>query len=124
MGIVHYNVCALKGNRTMDHELEDIPAEIQRDWRRSRSSFKLANPIVSEAYLTFTKALGSAGTFLLFAGFSLIGLIFIYFLVPETKGMRFEEVEKLLQKGFRPKLFAPKDTKAKLNLKNNMSRSC
>ncbi|KAM1793442.1 hypothetical protein ACFX12_037187 [Malus domestica] len=72
-----------------------------------------ANLIVSETYLTLTKALGSAGTFLLFAGFSLIGLIFIYLLVPETKGMQFEEVEKLLQKGFRPKLFAPKDTKGK-----------
>lgn len=72
-----------------------------------------ANLIVSETYLTLTKALGSAGTFLLFAGFSLIGLVFIYFLVPETKGMQFEEVEKLLQKGFKPKLFAPKDTKGK-----------
>ncbi|XP_062013614.1 inositol transporter 4-like [Rosa rugosa] len=72
-----------------------------------------ANLIVSETYLTLTKELGSAGTFLLFAGFSTIGLIFIYFLVPETKGMQFEEVEKLLQKGFRPKLFAPKDTKGK-----------
>lgn len=68
-----------------------------------------ANLIVSETFLTLTQALGSAGTFLLFAGFSLVGLVFIYFLVPETKGLQFEEVEKLLQKGFRPKLFASKD---------------
>ncbi|KAK9935889.1 hypothetical protein M0R45_012762 [Rubus argutus] len=72
-----------------------------------------ANLIVSETFLTLTQALGSAGTFLLFAGFSLVGLVFIYFLVPETKGLQFEEVEKLLQKGFRPKLFASKDKETK-----------
>lgn len=63
-----------------------------------------SNLIVSETFLTLTKALGSAGTFLLFAGFSTIGLIAIYFLVPETKGLQFEEVEKMLEKGFRPGL--------------------
>ncbi|KAL6200882.1 hypothetical protein ACLB2K_024597 [Fragaria x ananassa] len=68
-----------------------------------------ANLIVSETFLTLTHALGSAGTFLLFAGFSLIGLVFIFFLVPETKGLQFEEVEKLLKKGYRPKLFASKN---------------
>ncbi|KAL6197713.1 hypothetical protein ACLB2K_033318 [Fragaria x ananassa] len=78
-----------------------------------------ANLIVSETLLTLTKELGSAGTFLLFAGFSTIGLIFIYFLVPETKGMQFEEVEKLLEKGFRPKLFAPKDTKGKQKIEGS-----
>jgi len=61
-----------------------------------------ANLIVSESFLSMIKALGTTGTFLLFAGFSLIGLVAIYLLVPETKGLQFEEVEKLLQKGFRP----------------------
>ncbi|XP_057757269.1 inositol transporter 4 [Arachis stenosperma] len=61
-----------------------------------------SNLIVSESFLSMTKALGSSGTFLLFAGFSFLGLLAIYMLVPETKGLQFEEVEKLLQKGFRP----------------------
>ncbi|KAK7363838.1 hypothetical protein VNO77_05997 [Canavalia gladiata] len=61
-----------------------------------------ANLIVSESFLSMTKSLGSSGTFLLFAGFSFISLLFIYALVPETKGLQFEEVEKLLQKGFSP----------------------
>lgn len=64
----------------------------------------VSNLIVSETFLTLTEALGSAGTFLLFAGFSTIGLIAIYFLVPETKGLQFEEVEKMLEKGFKPRL--------------------
>ncbi|EYU27683.1 hypothetical protein ABFS82_13G134000 [Erythranthe guttata] len=64
----------------------------------------VSNLIVSETFLTLTETLGSAGTFLLFAGFSTIGLIAIYFVVPETKGLQFEEVEKMLEKGFRPRL--------------------
>jgi SP family myo-inositol transporter-like MFS transporter 13 len=63
----------------------------------------VSNLIVSETFLTLTENLGSAGTFLLFAGFSLLGLIAIYWLVPETKGLPFEEVEKMLEKGYRPK---------------------
>ncbi|TXG69738.1 hypothetical protein EZV62_004673 [Acer yangbiense] len=67
-----------------------------------------SNLIVSETFLTLTEALGSAGTFLLFAGFSSIGFIAIYFLVPETKGLSFEEVEKMLDKGFKPGLLKKK----------------
>ncbi|KAH7837114.1 hypothetical protein Vadar_009766 [Vaccinium darrowii] len=63
-----------------------------------------SNLIVSESFLTLTEAIGSGGTFLLFAGISFLGLIAIYFLVPETKGLPFEEVEKMLEKGFRPSI--------------------
>ncbi|GAB2224729.1 hypothetical protein Drorol1_Dr00005499 [Drosera rotundifolia] len=63
-----------------------------------------SNLIVSETFLTLTEHLGSSGTFLLFAGFSAIGLICIYILVPETKGLPIEEVEQMLEKGFRPNL--------------------
>ncbi|XP_030471185.2 inositol transporter 4 [Syzygium oleosum] len=70
-----------------------------------------SNLIVSETFLTLTEALGSAGTFLLFAGFSFLGLVGIFFLVPETKGLQFEEVEKLLQEGYRPKAFKKRNTK-------------
>ncbi|XP_009595263.1 inositol transporter 4-like [Nicotiana tabacum] len=61
-----------------------------------------SNLIVSLTFLTLTEHLGSSGTFLLFAGFSLLGLVAIFFLVPETKGLQFEEVEKVLQKGYSP----------------------
>ncbi|GFP83100.1 inositol transporter 4 [Phtheirospermum japonicum] len=61
-----------------------------------------SNLIVSETFLTLTERLGSAGTFLLFAGFSSVGLVAIFLLVPETKGLQFAEVEKLLEKGYSP----------------------
>ncbi|XP_010516778.1 PREDICTED: probable inositol transporter 3 [Camelina sativa] len=66
-----------------------------------------SNLIVSETFLTLTQAVGSSGTFLLFAGSSTIGLFFIWLFVPETKGLQFEEVEKLLEGGFRPSLLRP-----------------
>ncbi|XVF28027.1 hypothetical protein REPUB_Repub14bG0160000 [Reevesia pubescens] len=68
----------------------------------------VSNLIVSETFLTLTKALGSAGTFLLFAGFCVIGFICIYWFVPETKGLQFEEVEQMLETGFKPKAFRRK----------------
>ncbi|KAK4417886.1 Inositol transporter 4 [Sesamum alatum] len=70
-----------------------------------------SNLVVSETFLTLTEHLGSSGTFLLFAGFSLIGLAAIFFLVPETKGLQFAEVEKLLEKGYTP--FKKSSKKAK-----------
>ncbi|XP_062088166.1 inositol transporter 4 isoform X2 [Humulus lupulus] len=81
-----------------------------------------ANLLVSETFLTLTNALGSAGTFLLFSGFSAIGFVAIYFVVPETKGLPFEEVEKLLEKGFKPKAFRSKEKK-EISKENHASSS-
>ncbi|GLT80192.1 hypothetical protein SLA2020_516450 [Shorea laevis] len=67
-----------------------------------------SNLLVSETFLTLTKALGASGTFLLFAGLCMIGLICIYIFVPETKGKTFEELEKMLENGYKPKLLGGK----------------
>nr|XP_023891193.1 LOW QUALITY PROTEIN: inositol transporter 4-like [Quercus suber] len=61
-----------------------------------------ANLVVNTTFLTLTENLGSWGTFVLYGGFSVIGFVIIYFLVPETKGVYLEEIEKVLRKGFRP----------------------
>ncbi|WCJ28147.1 inositol transporter 4 [Euphorbia peplus] len=65
-----------------------------------------SNLIVSESFLTLTEHLGAGGTFLLFAGVSCISFVFIYRFVPETKGLTFEEVEKILaaEGGYKPEL--------------------
>lgn len=77
-----------------------------------------SNLIVSESYLSLTEALGAGGTFFLFAGISTISLTFIYFLVPETKGLQFEEVEKLLEDGYKPRLFRGKKEKSKYRVES------
>ncbi|MQM19894.1 hypothetical protein Taro_052907 [Colocasia esculenta] len=58
----------------------------------------VSNLIVSQTFLTLTEALGSSATFLLFCGFSVVALVLISLFVPETKGLPFEEVEKMLEK--------------------------
>ncbi|XP_027092947.1 inositol transporter 4-like [Coffea arabica] len=68
----------------------------------------VSNLVVSETFLSLKEALGSAGTFLLFAGFSFLGLVAIFFLVPETKGLALEEIETMLQEGYKPTLFCCK----------------
>ncbi len=42
------------------------------------------------------ETLGNAGTFLLFGVFAVIGFVFIWFKVPETKGKSLEELEEML----------------------------
>ncbi|KAB2007164.1 hypothetical protein ES319_D10G009000v1 [Gossypium barbadense] len=83
----------------------------------------VSNLIVSQTFLTLTKALGSAGTFLLFAVFCGIGLIFIFWFVPETKGLQFEEVEKLLQAGFRPEAFRKSSEETKVDKGNGKAKA-
>ncbi|KDP36441.1 hypothetical protein JCGZ_09511 [Jatropha curcas] len=72
-----------------------------------------SNLLVSETYLTLTEHLGAGGTFLLFAGISCIGLACIFWFVPETKGLQFEEVEKILEAGYRPDLCGGSGTRRK-----------
>ncbi|MBN2262666.1 MAG: sugar porter family MFS transporter [Prolixibacteraceae bacterium] len=42
--------------------------------------------------------LGSAGTFIIYGAFGLIGLVFVLLFLPETKGKSLEELEKILVK--------------------------
>lgn len=57
----------------------------------------VSNLIVSQTFLSLTEALGTAPTFLLYCGVSAVAFIFIFLLVPETKGLQFEQVEKMLE---------------------------
>jgi hypothetical protein len=58
-----------------------------------------SNLIVSMTFLSLTEALGSWATFLLYAAFSLIGLIAIFLLVPETIVCRLSRSRTCFPKG-------------------------
>jgi len=63
----------------------------------------VSNLIVTQTFLSLTKALGTSATFFLFCGVSFLALVVVFFTVPETKGLQFEEVERMLErKDYKP----------------------
>lgn len=52
--------------------------------------------VITKTFVNLTAALGSGGTFWLFSGLSVLGTIFIFFVVPETKGKTLNEIQKML----------------------------
>ena len=56
------------------------------------------NLIVSFTFLSLLKAIGPSYTFWLYALVGILGLIFVWKLVPETKGRTLEEIEETFQK--------------------------
>ena len=55
----------------------------------------LANLVVALTFLDLAGLMGHAGVFLLYAALTVAGLVFAYFLVPETKGLSLEAVQAL-----------------------------
>jgi hypothetical protein len=43
-------------------------------------------------FLSLIKAVGSSTTFLLYAGFCILTLLFVFFVVPETRGRGLETI--------------------------------
>jgi MFS transporter, SP family, galactose:H+ symporter len=54
------------------------------------------NLIVSATFLDLVGALGSAGAFLVYAILSVVAVVFIASIVPETKGRSLEKIEDAL----------------------------
>eukprot|EP01018_Ginkgo_biloba_P018990 Gb_11512 [translate_table: standard] len=55
----------------------------------------ISNLLVAQSFLSLTQLLGTSGTFFLFTCMSVLALIFVLVVVPETKGLSLQEVEKL-----------------------------
>jgi len=55
--------------------------------------------IVTKFYTNMIDAVHSYGTFWIFSGFCAIGTLFVYFLVPETKGKTLEQIQRELHSG-------------------------
>lgn len=55
----------------------------------------VSNLLVAQSFLSLTRLLGTAGAFFMFSCLAVLALIFVLVAVPETKGLSFEEVEKL-----------------------------
>lgn len=77
---------------------EIYPAEIRGRAFAFCSSFNwAANLFISLSFLDLIGAIGLAWTFLLYGLTAVLGLAFIYLLVPETKGQSLAEIEQQFQ---------------------------
>jgi MFS transporter, SP family, galactose:H+ symporter len=59
------------------------------------------NILVTGTFLMLIEYILPLGTFLLYSLISLLGLIFVYYVVPETKGLSLEHIERNLRQGKR-----------------------
>ncbi|XP_068653997.1 probable inositol transporter 2 [Aristolochia californica] len=58
----------------------------------------VSNLIVAQTFLSLTETIGVAWTFMIFGLISMGAMVFVVMLIPETKGLPFEEVETMLEK--------------------------
>jgi magnesium-transporting ATPase (P-type) len=54
--------------------------------------------VVTKTFQNLLESLGSAGTFWMFAGICIVATVFVFFVVPETKGKSLEEIQQELAK--------------------------
>jgi MFS family permease len=57
------------------------------------------NLIVSATFLDLVVAIGGAGTFVVYAVLSLVALVFVLLIVPETKRLSLEQIEEAIEAG-------------------------
>lgn len=58
---------------------------------------RVCSGLVSLSFLSVSSAISVPGTFLIFAAFSALSVVFVHKIVPETKGKTLEEIECLFQ---------------------------
>ncbi|KAK4424907.1 Inositol transporter 1 [Sesamum alatum] len=59
----------------------------------------ISNLIVAQSFLSVAEAIGIGPTFLILAALAVATFAFVAILIPETKGLTFEEVENILKEG-------------------------
>ncbi|XP_077289240.1 facilitated trehalose transporter Tret1-like [Arctopsyche grandis] len=61
----------------------------------SAAFFYISISIVTKLNLNMEIAMGIHGTFWFYSVFTMLGCVFLYFFLPETEGLTFEEIEKI-----------------------------
>ncbi|XP_047334196.1 inositol transporter 1 [Impatiens glandulifera] len=55
----------------------------------------VSNLVVAQSFLSVVNRIGTGATFLIVSGVTVVAFVFVFVFVPETKGLTFEEVERL-----------------------------
>lgn len=73
---------------------ELFPPEIKSNASSAAGTFNwFLAFIVTKFYINLTEAIHTDSTFYIFAGISLLGTVFVYFVIPETKGKTLGEIQ-------------------------------
>jgi SP family galactose:H+ symporter-like MFS transporter len=59
----------------------------------------ITNAIVGMTFLTLVQGIGPGNTFILYGAMNVLFIVFFLFLVPETKGVSLEHIERNLMSG-------------------------
>ena len=72
-----------------------------RDFGIGCSTFTnwIANMIVGVTFLSLLNGIGNAATFWLYAGLNVVFLVITFLLIPETRGVTLEQIERILMAG-------------------------
>jgi len=70
---------------------------------------RVMNAAIAMSFLSIYKTLTIGGAFFMFAGISILALVFIYFFLPETKGKALEEMEMVFSKNYSRNVAAETD---------------
>ncbi len=72
-----------------------------RDFGIGCSTFTnwIANMIVGATFLSLLNGIGNAATFWLYGGLNLVFIVLTFWLIPETKGVTLEQIERNLMAG-------------------------
>jgi sugar porter (SP) family MFS transporter len=80
------------------------------------SSCWLFNMLVALTLLSLMDIFGISGTFWIYAALCVLGVLFVYYLVPETKGCSLEQIENNLRAGKAPRELGIPLQKSKVKL--------
>ncbi|XP_020217328.1 probable polyol transporter 3 [Cajanus cajan] len=76
---------------------------------------RVMNAAVSMSFISIYKTITIGGAFFMFAGISILAMMFFYFFLPETKGRALEEMEMVFSKSY-----TNKNVVAETELRENM----
>lgn len=68
----------------------------QKYSQRRLAIFLLSAFVITKTFTNLKALLGDGETFWLFSGLSLLGTVFVFFVVPETKGKSLNEIQMML----------------------------